>query len=102
MDNSGNMVGAGGVVQASPLGPSPPMGKGEFPYGDGTATFQRVNVLVSALERRPIDSFPIETLLDSTKCYGIVIGKGRRHRDPRGYFFDYGGPGGNSCGIWQL
>lgn len=103
MNNGGNMVGVGvgGVVQASPLGPSPPMGDGEFPKGDGdgSSTFRNINALDFDYERRRIDSFPIETLLDSVKCYGLIIGKDRPHHDPRGYFFNYGGPGGNSCGI---
>lgn len=101
MENGANMVGAGGTVQASGFGQSPPMGDGRFPEGccDETSTFRNIEALNSNYERYRIDYFPVEKLLDSTKCYGLRIGTDKHHLSPRDYFFDYGGPGGNSCGI---
>ncbi|KAG2303210.1 hypothetical protein Bca52824_031861 [Brassica carinata] len=62
IDNGANMVGAGGVVQASPSGSSPPMGN------------------------------------DCAKCYGLRIGSQKRFPH-LGFFFNYGGLGGNECGV---
>lgn len=102
MDNGASMVGVGGVVQASRSGLSPPMGNGKFP-GKGplrSAIFSNVDVLNSKYEKRKINSLPIEQLLDSTRCYGLRIGKRVRFwTSPLGFFFNYGGPGGISCGV---
>uniref|UniRef100_M4DCY5 Neprosin PEP catalytic domain-containing protein n=1 Tax=Brassica campestris TaxID=3711 RepID=M4DCY5_BRACM len=102
MDNGGNIVGAGGVVHASPFGTSPAMGHGQFPKQpvplDGSPTFSDVKVMNSKYESHRMDYFPIEKLLDSPQCYGIEIGINEPpHHDHRGFFFDVGGPGGNTC-----
>ncbi|KAL1212640.1 Protein neprosin [Cardamine amara subsp. amara] len=102
ISNGANMVGVGGVVQASHSGPSPPMGNGNFPNGDrmGSAIIINIDVLDSNYEQRRMDSFPIEKLVDSPNCYGLGIGKVKPfHRTHLGFFFNYGGPGGNSCGV---
>ncbi|XP_020876276.1 uncharacterized protein LOC9308230 isoform X2 [Arabidopsis lyrata subsp. lyrata] len=92
-----NMVGVGGAVQASHQGSSPPMGNGKFPTGDRkeSAMFANIEVLNSNYEQRRIDSFPMEKLLDSPKCYGIRTDKVKL----LDFTFNYGGPGGNSCGV---
>ncbi|KAG7556469.1 Neprosin [Arabidopsis suecica] len=92
-----NMVGVGGAVQASHQGSSPPMGNGKFPTGDRkeSAMFTNIEVLNSNYEQRRIDSFPMEKLLDSPKCYGIRTDKVKL----LDFTFNYGGPGGNSCGV---
>ncbi|EOA34668.1 hypothetical protein CARUB_v10022239mg [Capsella rubella] len=97
MGNGANMVGVGGVVQASRQGLSPPMGNGNFPEKEkrgSSAQFKNIEVVNSNYEQCRIDTFPIENLLDSPKCYGLSIGKVKL----LGFFFNYGGPGGNSCG----
>ncbi|AED97317.1 unnamed protein product [Arabidopsis thaliana] len=102
MDNGATMVGVGGVVQASPSGLSPPMGNGKFPAKGPlrSAMFSNVDVLYSKYEKGKINAFPIVELLDSSRCYGLRIGKRVRFwTSPLGYFFNYGGPGGISCGV---
>ncbi|KAH0855372.1 hypothetical protein HID58_006982 [Brassica napus] len=89
MDNGGNIVGAGGVVHASPFGSSPAMGHGQFPKQpvplDGSPTFSDVKVMNSKYESHRMDYFPIEKLLDSPQCYGIEIGINEPpHHDHRG------------------
>ncbi|XP_010456388.1 PREDICTED: uncharacterized protein LOC104737818 isoform X2 [Camelina sativa] len=101
MDDGANMVGVGGVVQASPSGLSPPMGNGKFPaHGPlRAALFSNVDVLNSKYEKRRINTLPVEELLDS-KCYGLRVGKRVKFwTTPLGFFFNYGGPGGISCGV---
>ncbi|KAG7610365.1 Neprosin [Arabidopsis suecica] len=95
--NGANMVGVGGAVQASHQGPSPPMGNGKFPIGDPkeSAMFTNIEVLNSNYEKRRIDSFPMEKLLDSPKCYGINTDKIKL----LGFAFNYGGAGGDFCGV---
>ncbi|XP_018462113.2 uncharacterized protein LOC108833176 [Raphanus sativus] len=99
LDNGANMVGAGGVVHASPSGSSPPMGNGLLPNGDpqDSGVFTNIEVLNSNYEQHKMDSFPIESLVDSVKCYGLRIGSQLRFRH-LGFFFNYGGLGGNECG----
>ncbi|ESQ32078.1 hypothetical protein EUTSA_v10005486mg, partial [Eutrema salsugineum] len=93
----GNVAGVGGMVQGSPSGSSPPMGNGNFPNKE-SAMFSNIGVLSSNYEHRSLDFFPIEELVDSPKCYGLKIGKEKLfHRNHRGFFFNYGGPGGYSC-----
>ncbi|CAL9241666.1 unnamed protein product [Arabidopsis halleri] len=102
LNNGANLVGVGGVVQASRSGSSPPMGTGKFPIGGRreSAMFTNIEALNSNYEQRKIDSFPIEKLIDSPSCYGLRIGKVKPfHRTLLGFFFNYGGPGGNSCGV---
>ncbi|CAN8267714.1 unnamed protein product [Cochlearia groenlandica] len=97
-----NMVGTGGAVQASPSGSSPPMGNGNFPSKDKTksAIFSNIEALDSKYGRFEFSSFEVEKLIDNDKCYGIMYGKGRPFvRNRLGFFFNYGGPGGNSCGV---
>ena len=96
------MVGVGGVVKASPSGSSPPMGNGKFPDGGRrtSAIFANIDVLNSNYNPSKISSFPIEILVDSPQCYGLRVGTVKWYRRTRlGYFFNYGGPGGNSCGV---
>ena len=96
------MVGVGGVVKASPSGSSPPMGNGKFPDGGRrtSAIFANIDVLNSNYEQSKISYFPIEILVDSPQCYGLRVGTVKWYRRTRlGYFFNYGGPGGNSCGV---
>ncbi|XP_010495497.1 PREDICTED: uncharacterized protein LOC104772599 [Camelina sativa] len=100
--NSGaNTVGVGGIVRASHSGSSPPMGNGNFPVGGGrtdSALFTNIEALDSNYNSRKMNSFPMEILVDSPKCYGIRIGRVKPfHRTRLGFFFNYGGPGGNSC-----
>ncbi|CAN6833056.1 unnamed protein product [Brassica oleracea] len=102
LENGANMVGVGGVVQASHSGSSPPMGNGNFPNGGrlDSGLFSNIEVLNSNYEQRKMNSFPVENLLDSEKCYGLRIGKVKPfRRNHLGFFFNYGGPGGNSCGV---
>lgn len=100
MDNGANIAGVGGVVQASPHGSSPPMGNGKFPIGGSSksAIFTNIKVVTSKYEQRKMETFVMEKLFDSPKCYGFRIGRERL----LGFFFNYGGPGGNSCGVWNL
>ncbi|WZZ86900.1 hypothetical protein YC2023_115479 [Brassica napus] len=105
LENGANMVGVGGVVQASRSGSSPPMGNGNFPNGGrlDSGLFSNIDVLNSNYEQRKINSFPVENLLDSEKCYGLRIGTVKPfHRNHLGFFFNYGGPGGNSCGSLDI
>ncbi|KAF8100615.1 hypothetical protein N665_0220s0019 [Sinapis alba] len=99
-DNGANMVGVGGVVQASPSGSSPPMGNGILPNGgpQDSGVFTNIEVLNSNYEQRKMNSFPLEILVDSVKCYGLRIGSEKRFPH-LGFFFNYGGLGGNSCGV---
>ncbi|KAJ4866017.1 hypothetical protein Rs2_52465 [Raphanus sativus] len=99
LDNGANMVGAGGVVHASLSGSSPPMGNGLLPNGDpqDSGVFTNIEVLNSNYEQHKMDSFPLESLVDSVKCYGLRIGSQLRFRH-LGFFFNYGGLGGNECG----
>ncbi|KAG2289355.1 hypothetical protein Bca52824_048959 [Brassica carinata] len=90
------------IHQASHSGSSPPMGNGNFPNGGrlDSGLFSNIEVLNSNYEQRKMNSFPVENLLDSEKCYGLRIGKVKPfHRNHLGFFFNYGGPGGNSCGV---
>ncbi|KAL0694810.1 hypothetical protein Bca4012_061990 [Brassica carinata] len=100
LDNGANMVGAGGVVQASPSGSSPPMGNGILPNGgpQDSGVFTNIEVLNSNYEQRKMDSFPFESLADCAKCYGLRIGSQKRFPH-LGFFFNYGGLGGNECGV---
>ncbi|KAF3540528.1 hypothetical protein F2Q69_00025018 [Brassica cretica] len=102
LDNGAIMVGAGGVVQASRSGSSPEMGNGQLPnvnHPNDSAIFTNIEVLDSNYVQRKMNYFPTEVLLDSPKCYGLTIGKESIFRDLLGFYFNYGGPGGNSCGI---
>ncbi|XP_024006825.1 uncharacterized protein LOC18011571 [Eutrema salsugineum] len=82
LSDGAKMVGAGGTVQASPSGSSPPMGNGQRPsrHFKDSGVFTNVEVLNSKYERRNIISGPVDALLDSEKCYGLRFG-------------------GNSCGV---
>ncbi|KAL0757295.1 hypothetical protein Bca101_094963 [Brassica carinata] len=102
LDNGANMVGVGGVVQASRSGLSPPMGNGNLPNGgrQNSGIFTNIEVLNSNYKQRKMNSFRTENLLDSDKCYGLRIGTVKPfHRTHLGFFFNYGGPGGISCGV---
>lgn len=102
MGNGAGMAGVGGVAQASPSGLSPPMGNGQFPSKGPmrSALFRNVDVLNANYVKRRINAFPVEVLLDSSKCYGIRIGKRIKFfTTPLGFYFNYGGPGGISCGV---
>ncbi|EOA12655.1 hypothetical protein CARUB_v10027734mg [Capsella rubella] len=102
LNNGANMVGVGGVVQASRSGSSPPLGTGKFPTVDlrESAIFTNIEALNSNYQRRKLDSFHIEKLLDSPNCYGLRLGQAQLfHRNQLGYFLNYGGPGGKSCGV---
>ncbi|KAL0828257.1 hypothetical protein Bca101_051935 [Brassica carinata] len=103
LDNGANMVGAGGVVQASSSGSSPEMGNGQFPNVDhprDSGIFTNVEVMDSNYVQHKMNYFPTEVVLDSPECYGLTIGKIFKFRPhPLGYYFNYGGPGGNSCGV---
>ncbi|CAN8277262.1 unnamed protein product [Cochlearia groenlandica] len=99
LDEGGNIVSAGGVVQASHSGSSPPMGNGKFPNGarkDSSTIFTNLGVLDDKYLEQKLDSYPIETVVDSTKCYGLLVGKVKENS---GFYFKYGGPGGHSCGV---
>ncbi|KAF2590181.1 hypothetical protein F2Q70_00041537 [Brassica cretica] len=76
LDNGANMVGVGGVVQASRSGLSPPMGNGNLPNGgrQDSGIFTNIEVLNSNYKQRKMNSFRTENLLDSDKCYGLRIG----------------------------
>ncbi|XP_006282377.2 uncharacterized protein LOC17876699 [Capsella rubella] len=103
MYDGASMVGVGGVSQALKSGFSPPMGNGKFPKRGilTSALFSNVDVLNSMYEKRRINvDVPVEKLLDSVNCYGIRIGNRVKFwTTPLGYFFNYGGPGGTSCGV---
>ncbi|KAG2309644.1 hypothetical protein Bca52824_029392 [Brassica carinata] len=103
LNNGANMVGAGGTVQASPSGSSPPMGKGQFPNVNSpekSAGFTNIEVLDSNYKQHKMNYVPTEVVLDSPKCYGLTIGKKFFLQPNRlGFYFNYGGPGGNSCGV---
>ncbi|CAN6858844.1 unnamed protein product [Brassica oleracea] len=102
LDNGAIMVGAAGVVQASRSGSSPEMGNGQLPnvnHPNDSAIFTNIEVLDSNYVQRKMNYFHTEVLLDSPKCYGLTIGKESIFRDLLGFYFNYGGPGGNSCGI---
>ncbi|XP_013639926.1 uncharacterized protein LOC106345247 isoform X2 [Brassica napus] len=102
LDNGANMVGVGGVVQASRSGLSPPMGNGNLPNAgrQNSGIFTNIEVLNSNYKQRKMNSFRTENLLDSDKCYGLRIGTVKPfHRTHLGFFFNYGGPGGISCGV---
>ena len=97
------MVGAAGVVQASRSGSSPEMGNGQLPnvnHPNDSAIFTNIEVLDSNYVQRKMNYFHTEVLLDSPKCYGLTIGKRFIFRRNRyGFYLNYGGPGGNSCGV---
>ncbi|CAN8265171.1 unnamed protein product [Cochlearia groenlandica] len=100
--NGANMAGVGGVVQASRNGPSPPMGNGQFPSDDikKSTVFANIEVFDFNYNKRQMNLFRIETLVDSPKCYGLRIGKEKfLRRSSYGFHINYGGPGGNSCGV---
>lgn len=90
------------MVQASRSGSSPPMGNGKFPTGvfKDSAMFTNIGVLNSNYQQSRMDYFPTENLVDSPQCYGLRIGKVREfQRSTLDFFFNFGGPGGNSCGV---
>ncbi|KAF8095691.1 hypothetical protein N665_0326s0033 [Sinapis alba] len=103
LDNGANIVGAGGVVQASSSGSSPEMGNGQFPnvnHPRDSGIFTNIKVLDSNYVSHKMNYFPTQVVLDSPKCYGLTIGKKFIFRHNRlGYYINYGGPGGNSCGV---
>ncbi|KAG2301326.1 hypothetical protein Bca52824_029977 [Brassica carinata] len=103
LDNGANMVGAGGVVRASRSGSSPEMGNGQFPninHPRDSAIFTNIEVLDSNYVQYKMNYFPTEVVLDSPKCYELIIGKEFTfQRNLLGFYFNYGGPGGNSCGV---
>ena len=102
LDDGANMVGVGGVVQASRSGSSPEMGNGQLPnvnHPNDSAIFTNIEVLDSNYVQRKMNYFHTEVLLDSPKCYGLTIGKESIFRDLLGFYFNYGGPGGNACGV---
>ncbi|KAL0709211.1 hypothetical protein Bca4012_016189 [Brassica carinata] len=94
MGDGANILGIGGTVQSSPSGVSPPMGNGHLPTKKDMDSAR-----VSEFLYRPKNSgfknyykySKLDKLLDSEKCYGLKKG----HK----YFFTFGGPGGDSCGI---
>ncbi|ANM69792.1 hypothetical protein AT5G04937 [Arabidopsis thaliana] len=92
--NSVDMIGVGGIVQASPSGVSPPMGNGHKPTEDvnAAARVMKLEIVDSNYKIQESDKYKLEKLLDSAKCYGLKDGKGI-------VLFSYGGPGGHSCGI---
>ncbi|EOA23041.1 hypothetical protein CARUB_v10003809mg, partial [Capsella rubella] len=95
-----DMVGVGGVVQASPSGKSPPMGNGHLPSGDEneSARVKLLEIVDSKFKVKGSDKYKLEKLLDNNKCYGLKDGKKRGwFKDP--ILFTYRGPGGDSCGI---
>ncbi|CAH2072210.1 unnamed protein product, partial [Thlaspi arvense] len=105
--NGVNMAGVRGVVQASHSGSSPPMGNGKFPGKDeaDSAKGRRdssiiTNVEVFKFNYKPSKIDSIEYLVDSKNCYWLRIGVVKIfHKSELGFFFNYGGPGGNSCGV---
>ncbi|XP_010493800.1 PREDICTED: uncharacterized protein LOC104771021 [Camelina sativa] len=101
LNKSANIVGVGGIVRAS-QNSSPPMGNGNFPVGTrkNSAMFTNIEVLDSNYSSHKMDHFPTEIIVDSPQCYNIRIGKVQPfHRTRLGFFFNYGGPGGHSCGV---
>ncbi|KAG2303213.1 hypothetical protein Bca52824_031864 [Brassica carinata] len=78
----------------------PPMGNGILPNGgpQDSGVFTNIEVLNSNYEQRKMDSFPFESLADCAKCYGLRIGSQKRYPH-LGFFFNYGGLGGNECGV---
>ncbi|XP_019095854.1 PREDICTED: uncharacterized protein LOC104763020 [Camelina sativa] len=102
LNNGANIVGVGGVVQASHNGSSPPMGNGNFPVGShkNSAMFTNIEVLDYNYISHKMNYFPTEILVDSPQCYDIRIGKVKLFHSKRlGFFFNYGGPGGKFCGV---
>ncbi|XP_010491014.1 PREDICTED: uncharacterized protein LOC104768681 [Camelina sativa] len=95
ISNSVDMIGVGGIVQASPSGVSPPMGNGHLPTEDDNASarVRKLEILDSNFEIQESGKYKLEKLLDNDKCYGL---KGGRKKP---MLFTYGGPGGASCGI---
>ncbi|CAN8277266.1 unnamed protein product [Cochlearia groenlandica] len=93
-----NIVRAGGVVQASNSGSSPPMGNGKFPNVGvkDSAIFTNVGVLDDTYALHRMDSFTAMEVVDSYKCYKL---RRRPFYRDFGFYFNYGGPGGNSCGV---
>ncbi|VVB17290.1 unnamed protein product [Arabis nemorensis] len=73
-----NMVGVGGVVQASRSGSSPPMGNGNFPENKFPVTHPKRSAIFTNIE---------------------VLNYHYERPSSLGFYFNYGGPGGNSCGI---
>ncbi|KAJ4908286.1 hypothetical protein Rs2_11944 [Raphanus sativus] len=76
LNNGANMVGAGGTVQASDSGSSPPMGNGQFPNAnrpERSAIFANIEVLDSNYKQHKMNYVPTEVILDSPKCYGLTI-----------------------------
>ncbi|XP_010423529.1 PREDICTED: uncharacterized protein LOC104708635 [Camelina sativa] len=94
ISNSVDMIGVGGIVQASPSGVSPPMGNGHLPTEDDNASarVRKLEILDSNFEIQESGKYKLEKLLDNDKCYGLKGGK-------KPILFTYGGPGGASCGI---
>ncbi|CAL9229182.1 unnamed protein product, partial [Arabidopsis halleri] len=91
--NSVDMIGVGGIVQASPSGVSPPMGNGHNPTKDNNAArVMKLEIVDSNFKIQESDKYKLEKLLDNDKCYGLKDGK-------KDISFTYGGPGGKSCGI---
>ncbi|KAF8095204.1 hypothetical protein N665_0339s0073 [Sinapis alba] len=94
MGDGANILGIGGVVQSSPSGVSPPMGNGHLPTKKDMES-ARVAEFLYRYENSEFKNYyqysNLDKLLDSEKCYGLKKGGD--------YFFTFGGPGGNSCGI---
>ncbi|VVB10270.1 unnamed protein product [Arabis nemorensis] len=103
LNNGSNMAGVGGVVQASRSNSSPQMGNGKYPDKryKNTAIFANIEVLDSNYKQRRWDYFPWEELLDCSKFYRISYGYEAYlyEHTQFGFYFNYGGPGGNTCGI---
>lgn len=94
MGGGANILGIGGAVQSSPSGVSPPMGNGHLPTKKDMDS-ARVSEFLYRYENSDFKNYyqysKLDKLLDSEKCYGLKKGDD--------YFFTFGGPGGNSCGI---
>ncbi|EOA19592.1 hypothetical protein CARUB_v10002741mg, partial [Capsella rubella] len=92
--NAADIVGVGGVVQASPTGKSPPMGNGHLPalYAFYSARIPDLHIMDASRKFRRHKKFKLEMLVDSKKCYGL-------RKDKITSMFLFGGPGGDACGI---
>ena len=94
MGDGANILGIGGAVQSSSSGVSPPMGNGHLPTKKDMDS-ARVSEFLYRYENSDFKNYyqysKLDKLLDSEKCYGLKKGDD--------YFFTFGGPGGNSCGI---
>lgn len=90
-----DQVGWGGYTVTPAGTTSPAMGSGYYPDEDVTHASYFKFIKYLNIIREPYDPFPfiVDSYNDAPKCYGLTNYEDKRK--DLGYFFQFGGPGGN-------